>query len=213
MKTLILLTGLIFLILGSSKAQPNIGLYLGLNNASISGDTPDNGKYSGKQGGAFGVNIDFKITNEVLLSFQPGFNTSNVSLSYLDDSTNIYQDSIDINFKAASLPVVINVITDNKKWYFSSGIDFAKIISSTAANIDNGAKSDINTSNYNISINFGVTYLIHLGNPFITIGARYSQGLTNLTNTTVPDSFTPRIKASGIQLRLGIQYPLNKKDE
>ena len=213
MRTLILFTWIFLLSQIPSNAQPNIGLYFGLNNASVSGDTPDNAKYNGKQGGTFGANIDIKITNEVLLSFQPGISTSNVSLLYLDDSTNVYKDSIDIQFKAAVLPVVINVITDNKKWYFSSGIDFARIVSSTATNIDNGAASDIPVSNYNISINFGITYLIHIGDPFITIGARYAQGLTNLTNTTIPDSFAPRIKASGIQLRLGIQYPLNKKDE
>lgn len=197
------------------QAQPNVGLYAGLNNVSLSGDTPNQAKYKGKQGGTFGANIDFRLTEEVLLSFQPGYKSSNMGLQYLDDATNTYKDSIDLNIQSAVLPILVNVITDNKKWYFTSGVEIAALISSTATIIDSGEEInlDADTNDFNLSINFGVTYLIHFGKPFMTIGARYSQGLLNLTNAESSDSYVPRIKTSGLHLQIGFQYPLNKKDE
>ena len=212
MRLFLLLMGFSAVGLISGQAQPNIGLYSGVSNGTFSGDAPDDAKYNGKLGGTFGANIDFKLTEEVLLSFQPGFNNINVGLYYLDDSLNTYKDSIDIHLRAVALPVQVNVITDNKKWYFTSGIEFASIISNTATIVDTGEEIDLDaeTNDYNISINFGVTYLIYIGKPFVTIGARYSQGLVNVANARSTDSYVPRIKTNGLQLRIGVQYPLNK---
>ncbi len=104
------------------------------------------------------------------------------------------------------------MISDNKKWYFSSGLEFGLISSSTASIVDTGEAIDLEsqTSDYSLSINFGVNYLLSLGKPFLTIGVRYNQGLVNLTNSEDSGSYVPRIKSSGIQFLLGFQYPVNK---
>ncbi len=209
-QNIIVLVILLFLVsVVKLCAQPNLGLYFGLNNSTLSGDAPEDSKYTSNPGVLLGLNIDFKITEEVLLSFQPGFAQAGAKLAYVD-SDNLYQDSLTIDIDALVLPVLINIISDNKRFYFSSGLEFGYQLQSTASTSSDNIDISEELNKFNLSVNFGLSYLIPIGKTFLFIEARYSQGLINLTNSQNEDSFVPRVKTSGLKLRLGIQLPLAK---
>jgi hypothetical protein len=185
-------------------------MYLGLNNATLAGDAPVNSEYTANPGVLLGLNIDFKITEEVLLSFQPGFAQAGAKLAYKDSVDNLYQDSLTIDINAFVLPILINIISNNKRFYFSSGLEFGYQLQTTASSSNDNIDISEEVNKFNLSVNFGLTYLIPIGKPFLFLEARYSQGLINLTNSQNEESYVPRIKTSGLQLRLGIQLPLAK---
>jgi hypothetical protein len=192
------------------QAQPNLGLYLGLNNARLSGDAPKNSKYETNSGLLLGLNVDFKITEEVLLSFQPGYAQAGAKLAYKDSVDNLYQDSLTIDINAFVLPLLFNIISNNKRFYFSSGLEFAYQLESTASSSSNTIELSEELNEINVSVNFGLSYIISIGKPFLFIEARYSQGLINVTDSLIGDSSVPRVKTSGMQLRVGVQLPLTK---
>jgi len=204
---------LLFLTYNTILAQPYIGIYGGMNNTNFAGDTPTDARYRSKSGYIFGVNADFKLTDEVLLSFQPGFNKSIVGVFFLDDSTNVYIDSVDININFAVLPVLANIISNNKRWYFSSGLEFGFLISNSASSGLEDVDITDQTNKFNLAVNFGLTYKIPIGNPFLFFSARYSQGLVNISNVPDANSLIPRIKSTGLQLRFGIQVPIKKNEQ
>ncbi len=210
-KKYILLAGIVFYSV-ALQAQLNIGMHAGLNLMNLSGDIPSNSNY--KPGGGFlaGANIDFRIAEEVLLSFQPGFSKFEVNLQFLDKSTNLYEDSVNLDFQYADLPVQINVISKNERFYFSSGLTVSSLLTAKAtADTEIDITEDINP--LNLTVNFGLTYLIPVGKPFLFIEARYAQGVTNLTNIETEGSYIPRVKASGWILRAGIQLSIKQKQE
>ncbi len=189
-------------------AQPNIGIYGGFNNSSLSGDAPKDAIYTPRIGFLTGLNIDFKISDEVLLSFQPGYGTAGAKLALKDNTGEKYIDSIDISLNYLILPVMINIISNNQRFYFNSGIEVGLL---TKASAYNGAEtvdlqSEINE--VNVTANFGLTYLIPIGKPFLFFDLRYSQGLINISYSGNNSSYVPRIKSSGLKFRTGIQIPL-----
>ena len=195
-----------------AEAQPNIGIYAGFNSLNINGDTPSKSKFQGSGGYLFGIQGDFKITKEVLLSLQPGIISSNVDLNFKSSSTNLYEDSISFNFNYFQLPVEINIISNNQRFYFSSGLEFSYLLKAetTVSSSTEDISEEVNQ--FNLFINYGLTYLIPMGKPILFIDARYAQGLTNMTNTPNDQSIIPRIKLNGWKFRAGIQIPLKKSE-
>ena len=205
-------TFMFILLVTDTWAQPNIGIYAGSNNLNISGDTPSKSKFKSSGGYLFGISGDFKITDEVFLSFQPGIISSNVELQFKDPSTNLYEDSVSFNFNYFQLPVEINIISNNKRFYFSSGLEFSNLLKAETTISSNTEDISEEVNKFNLFINYGLTYLIPIGKPFLFIDARYAQGITNMTNTPDDQSLIPRIKLSGWKFRAGIQIPLKKTE-
>lgn len=203
---------LAYLLPAIGISQPIVGVYGGVNAMNFSGDTPEDGKYRSNNGYLYGLNIDFAITDEVLLSLQPGVNQVNVALAFRDMSSNKYVDSAELKLSHATLPVMVNIISNNQKWYFTSGIEVGYLTGSRA--VVDGSEIDLSSSsnNLSLSLNFGILRKIPLGVPFAFIGVRYAQGLTNITNDPI-HGYVPRIKTSGLQLRVGMQYPLKQKEK
>ncbi len=210
-KKYIFLAGILFYS-QTSQAQINIGIHAGLNPMNISGDVPSNSKYKSSGGYLVGANIDFRIADEVLLSLQPGLSQFGVNIQYLDKTTNLYEDSVKLDFQYTDLPVQLNIVSKNKRFYFSSGFTISSLLSATAtSDTETDISDDLNPVNF--AVNFGLTYLIPIGKPFLFIEARYAQGVTNITNIETEGSYIPRVKSSGWLLRTGIQFPLMQNPE
>ncbi len=203
-----LVFGLIFTPEVGLLAQPNIGIYVGLNNSSLSGDSPTDAIYTPRLGYLTGLNIDFKINDEILLSFQPGYGTAGAKLALKDNTGEKYIDSIDITLNYLILPVMINIISNNQRFYFNSGIEIGLLTKASAYNGAETVDLQLEVNEINVTANFGLTYLIPIGKPFLFLDLRYSQGLINISNSGNNSSFVPRIKTSGLKFRTGIQIPL-----
>jgi hypothetical protein len=108
------------------------------------------------------------------------------------------------------LPIEIKVISNNQRFYFSSGLEFSSLLKAETTIESNTEDITDEVNGFNLYMNYGLTYLIPIGKPFLFIEARYSQGLVNMTNTPDEDSFIPRIKLSGWKFIAGLQIPLKQ---
>ena len=73
-------------------------------------------------------------------------------------------------------------------------------------------KQDIDTdvAQFNVAMVFGAGFKIPLKIGRIFIELRYTQGLVNLTDEPIEESYIPRVKSSGLKLFAGYQIPLSK---
>jgi hypothetical protein len=193
-------------------AQPEIGVLVGLNNSKLVGDSPPGGAYKYKMGFLGSVYIDFKLSDYVRLSFQPGFKTGGAKVAFKDPDLEEYKDSLKIHVTNLCLPLFVKITSMNEKVYFIGGFS-ADFPSSVMA--DNGVeKIDISNELFkvNVTAQFGLGYRIPIQSTSLNIELRYLQGLVNLSdNKDEEAAYLPRVKSSSMQLLVGWQFPITKK--
>jgi hypothetical protein len=111
------------------------------------------------------------------------------------------------------LPVEIQIISNNQRFYFSSGLEFSTLLKAETTIESNTEDISNEVNEFNLFLNYGITYLIPVGKPSLFVEARYSQGLINMTNTPDEDAFIPRIKLSGWKFRAGIRIPIKNMNK
>lgn len=207
-----LIAGVMILLLYSQgMSQPEIGIFVGLNNSKLVGDGPPGGLYKYNRGFIGFLNVDFRISDEVKLSIQPGIRTGGANVAFKDPVLEAYKDSLKIHTLNLCLPLIVKITALNEKIYFIGGFsaDFpSRIIA------DNGVeKIDISNelSKVNLTAQFGLAYRIPIQTTSLNIELRYLQGLVNLSNNRdEEEAYLPRVKSSAIQLLVGWQLPIRK---
>lgn len=204
---------LLFLPSLNLAGQSLIGIYVGLNSGKLSGDSPSQFKYVSSTKLAFGLGYDFQLKEDVFLSTGASYVNSSSKLKYpkeVDEET-VYEDSISLNFHLVSVPILLRLISDNKKFEFSGGFE---MIFPTKFTADNSAEEVdiINEINkVNLSMLFGIGYRIPINKSLLIINLTYSQGITNLANNLDdPDSLLPRIRLTSFRLTVGWRLPVGK---
>jgi len=190
-------------------SQPYMGIYGGISSSKLSGDSPDKARYKGLLGLDFGMNMDFRISKLVYLSFQPSFSQEGTRVFYNVPLEYELVDSAKIRLNYISLPVILKVSTSNKKFYAIGGAEVAYLVSTKLKTSSYQGDLDDNISDINIAVHFGAGMKIPLGLPVLFIELRYSQGIVNLTDQIYQKSFIPRVKTSGFKLNVGIEFPLS----
>jgi len=192
-------------------AQPEIGLFIGLNNSKFTGDGPPGGAYRYRRGFLGSIHMDFRLSDHVKLSVQPGFRTGGATVAFKDPDLEEYRDSLKINTFILTLPLLIKVTSMSEKVYFTGGftIDFPSSIKA-----DNGEdKIDITDELFkvNVTAQFGLGYRIPVKATTLYIELRYLQGLVNLSDRRdEEEAYLPRVKSSAMQLVIGWQLPIRK---
>lgn len=215
MKNKYLFTGCLLIFLsGSLFAQSYFGINVGLNSGKLSGDSPGKFKYSSGLNMTLGLGLDIQLKEDVYLTFLPSYINAGSKLQHPKeiDEEQVYQDSISFDFKHIALPILLKLISENKKFQFSGGFEliFPVVFSAdnTAEEID--LMDDINKVNLNML--FGIGYRIPINNNLLNIDLIYSQGLTNLANNLDDaDSLMPRIRYTSFRLTVAWYFPLGKK--
>lgn len=210
--SIILLVFFLFFANGS-LAQPKIGIQAGTNSLNVSGDKPSNSKFKSGGGYQFGLSANFSIAKDVWISFQPGIINTDVNLQFKDRATNLYEDSVGFSFSYFEIPVQFQILTNNQRFYFSSGLEFSNLLRAESRVENNNQDIMDEVNGFNLFLNYGVSYLIPVGKPILFIEARYSTGLVNMTNTREESSYIPRIKLSGWKFQVGLQVPLKSNNE
>lgn len=204
----------LILILFSSKSigQPTIGLTAGVSTNKFYGDAPVDARYTTLMGANFGAFIDAKLANGIFLSFQPSYNQEGTKVSYMAPGKDESVDSIKIRLNYFSLPVLLKVTSTNQRFYALAGVETAMLLNSSAT--IGGQKGEIETdiSEWNFAVQFGAGTRIPVGKPILFIELRYTQGLVNITDEQVNNSYIPRVKSSGFKLMAGIEIPLIKSN-
>lgn len=194
-------------------SQNRIGIFTGLNSGKFSGDAPGKFKYTSSLNMAIGLGLDLQLKEDIYLSFMPSYLNAGSKLQHPKeiDEEEILEDSIFFEFKQFSLPIMLKLISDNKKFQFSGGFEFifplTLIADNTVEEID--LMDDVNKVNVNML--FGIGYRIPINRNLLNINLAYSQGLTNIANTLDdPDSLLPRIRYTSFRLTAAWYLPIGK---
>jgi len=216
MKYIILLSFFLTLSFpGELKAQSFVGIQAGLNSAKFSGDSPNKFKYAGKRNLVVGVGFDLQLKEDIYLSFLPSYLNGSSKLLYPkvyeEEEVEVYEDSINFDFRSILIPVSMKILSDNKRWQFTAGVEFLLPIKLTA---DNSAEiKDLidDIDKFNINMLFGIGYIIPIDKSKLVIDLMYSQGLNNIANNlNDPENLLPRIRFTSFRFSIGYFLPVGK---
>ena len=193
MKSIIIVITLIFLILGSVSAQSSksYGFRVGSNLSTAVGDLNDE-MYA--QGFMFGASLTFGIDDH--LSFRPELCYSSKGYKYSVDSDPYFPNVVEITFKYLEIPVLL-VYSMNKDINFIAG-----------TYLEFFGRGNFEDNDYMTDPGYGLVFGFEYCTKYAMFGIRYSMGLSNIY-----DSFLSDLRHRVFQFTLGINVPLEKKED
>lgn len=212
MKNCIRVLVLLFFIICSSTSsgQSYVGIFAGMNSSKLTGDAPEKAKYKSLKGANVGAYIDIKLGKTIWLSLQPSYSQEGTKVSYNVSGKEAPVDSIHIRLNYVSLPLLLKISSTNERWYALAGIEAAMLQNNTVKSHDVEQDVDLSLVEWNVAMHFGAGLRIPVGWPRLFVELRYSQGLVNLTDEPVDESYIPRVKTTGFKLFAGIEIPISK---
>jgi hypothetical protein len=209
-KSNFLLVLFIVFSVASVNAQFTVGIFGGVNNSNLIGDSPPGSTYESDPGLAVGILGEFNITSDVKISLQPMFQRKGTTIAYSVISEREPQDSIDININYFSIPILMKVYGGNNLLYISGGFDIGYKLDATFKRITPDEEKDISDSfnDFDIAAVFGVGAQFKIGLFYIFIEGRYSQGLGNISSPVEgePEELNPSFRTTSLQLFAGLTY-------
>jgi hypothetical protein len=208
----VLLTVLAF----KAASQSYIGPQIGLVSGKFAGDSPPDFVYSSKLQYSVALNFDLRLKDDLFLAFGPGYAKGGSKLQYPKevDGEQVYEDSINLILQIVNLPLVLKIISNNKKYQFSGGFMASVPKSLIADNSVNRIEIEEQVKNIGFSMLFGIGYRIPMERSLLVIDLVYAQGLTNFANNIDnPESYLPRIRYSTFSLTTGWYLPVGKSKE
>ncbi len=201
-------------LLGSTpctlNGQVRLGIFGGANLTDLSGDAPPGTSFLSKTGFAAGVVGEFAIARDIWLSFQPTYvqKGSDVEYGFADQED---PDTLGLALDYVTLPVLFKFVSGNRKTYVSGGLDLGYLVSSTLSLGEDSRDVKGAFNEWDLSADFAFGVMFPVGRPKITLEARYTQSLLNLSNedqNPEPNALPTRFRNSGFQLFAGLLYPL-----
>ena len=194
----------------TSSGQSYVGIFAGMNSSKLTGDIPDKAKYKSLKGANVGAYIDIKLSKIVWLSLQPSYSQEGTKVSYSVKGKEVPVDSIHIRLNYFALPLFLKISSTNERWYALAGLEAATLLNSSVKSHDIEQDVDLSIVEWNVAMHFGAGLRIPVGWPRLFVELRYSQGLVNLTDEPVDESYIPRVKTTGFKLLAGIEFPISK---
>jgi hypothetical protein len=206
---------LVFLLFSTTwgTAQHLIGVFSGVNSSILAGDAPEKANYKSLIGLNAGVHFDLKLSKTLYLSMQPSYSQEGTKIFYNVGKNEEPVDSFRIRLNYFSLPLMLKVMTPNERFYALGGVETGLLSNYHVRSHDEEVDMDIDIETVNIVVHFGAGIKIPLGLPKLFIELRYTQGLLNLTDEPVLESYVPRVKTSGFKVLAGIEFPLKKSND
>jgi len=193
-----------------ASSQVNLGVLGGLNLANYSIDPAHEGTdWSNRTAFGFGVVLDFNLIEPVALLLEP---------MYLQKGTKTdWEETSEIEFISAYLeiPVMLKYTfaTSKIKPYVIAGPSIGYNLSAQIKASGGGESREDDEKKYykslDFSLGFGAGVNVPMGNNSIFVEARYTLGLTNISDD--PYHKEKDIKTKGIQIFTGITFPLGRK--
>ncbi len=215
MRALIGLPALIFLLCAShSPAQSQ--LYLGatgsFSRTSLSGDAPEDASYTSKAGFGFGAVVEYSLTSDIRLSFQPSYARRGTGVGY-DIGEEELRDSLSLSLDYVSIPVMARFLSSSGSLFVNGGFDFGFLLDASLEDVNTGISADVKESinTFDVMMIFGVGTSIALDPALLTFELRYGQSLANAganDQLAAAAGISPRFRSSGFQLLAAILFPL-----
>ena len=180
-----------------------LGPILSAGRASLGGDVPPENHYEGFMAFGGGIAFDYYLRDDVAISIQPTFVQKGADLVW--ERSKVELARVEFRSDYLSIPLALKITqTSRNRMYAHGGIDFNFLLGAertengVTENFDNGFKD------FEFAASFGVGGLIAVGNNYIMIEGRYSQGLSNISNDDLtPNNDTTSVKNTGLSLIVG----------
>ena len=215
-KSIILLVLFVLCSIASVNAQYTVGIFGGLNNSNLIGDSPPGSTYQSEQGYAAGALVEYNITSDVRISLQPMFQRKGTTIAYSVFNEREPRDSIDININYFSVPILAKVYGANNLLYVSGGFDIGYKLDASFKRVGSGTEKDISDSfnDFDIAAIIGVGAQFKISLFYIFIEGRYSQGLGNISSPEEgePEELNPSFRTTSLQLYAGLTFTFGGKE-
>jgi hypothetical protein len=201
-------------LVGPLQAQFSLGVNTGFIRTKLSGDpTKWFGKFYPEPGFSAGARLDYRFSDAVALSIQPGLNSLNSRYKIMNDSGTAAIDSSRIQMTSLSLPLHVVVWSENGRFFALAGMQLDYIYRFKTESLlspnSTPTLSKYDVKDFQLYMQFGAGFIVPLGTPYLTFELRYSQGIYNLGKEIVQeDSFLERTKLTNISFVVGLQVPL-----
>ena len=126
-----------------------------------------------------------------------------------------FKDTLDFTVRYISLPLLFKLHPiKSDRFYFIGGPQLGFLLDSKTTN-DNGEEQDRGDimNDLNLSFNFGLGYRIPIRSLYLSIEARYEQGLVNITDFGNPQELLSRTKTQGLNLTVAIGLPFKSVND
>ena len=194
----------------SAAAQSRLGVTTGLNWSSLRGDTPEDAEYRRSLGVNAGIVGDIALTEDVALSLQPMYVRRGTDI-YFDVGEKEPRDSLELRLDYVDCLVMVKVFADNGFTYFTTGLGLGFLTQATLKDIRAG-EEDVGSlfRDVDVSVAFGVGFMVPAKNTLVTFELRYQQSLVNMFDPDADMSaevLAPRLRSSGFQLLAAVLFP------
>ena len=206
------LLGAALIVLGIpaySHSQVRFGLSAEVNRTTFGGVAPNHANYSSNYGTGFAGIVEFRVHEDVVLSFQPGWIQKGSEIVFNQDEQPDSTETFAVNQSWVTLPVYFRIDSDGRGFYAGGGFSIDLLLDSEleheGATIDNKSAFEDVDAVYQ----FDVGYMYETGSRALFVEARYMQGLVTLGNTnesTVGDIYVAEFKSNGLRLVAGILF-------
>lgn len=200
---------------GYASAQVHLGVYGGLNSANLSGDKPSDWNYLSNSGVMAGVAGEINLTQDVRISFQPGFLHKGTKVGVDVPGERDPKDSLSVQLNCLSMPILVKIIHDNEKVFLTGGFELSFLQKASHKEIAGSKENDLTDkfSSMDIAALFGLGFNIAIKKAVLTLELRYSQGLINVSQfeSRDPEKYLPpEFKTKGLQFLAGVLYLIGK---
>jgi len=200
----------VLLLVNNSFAQFQASIWGGVNSSSFGGNPPDDASYESAYGITFGGNLDYQLTDDVVISIEPSFEQKGSDIVFGDEEK--LRDTIltyNVQQNYFGLGLIFKI--DSERFFVGSGVSF-QLLSSASLTFQSNEK-DIKDKflDYDAVAFFNVGYKIPIGAPTLFIELRYIQGLVNIytgESEVSSEIYISNYKSTGLKLTTGIMFPL-----
>lgn len=199
------------LVSAGDAAGQRIGVVGGLNRAGIQGDAPPNAQYMGGMGFLGGIAFELPVAPDVFVSLQPTYARRGTGIAFAVKGEEEPRDSLDVTLTYVTVPVLAKVEAARGRTFVTGGVDVGVLLDATLSG--RGPDEDIASvfKDLDVAALFGFGVVFPLGAPRLTLEARYTQSLLNLSAGGQAQSgaaLPQRFRANGFQFLAGFLLPL-----
>jgi hypothetical protein len=192
-----------------ARAELRLGVSAEVNRTSFGGVAPPNASYSSNYGTGFAGIVEFRVHEDVVLSFQPGWLQKGATIVFNEEEEPDSTETFVVEQSWITLPVYFRIDSDGRGFYAGGGFSIDLLLDSELEHEGVTADNKNVFKDVDAVYQFVVGYLHDRGSYALFLEARYMQGVVTIGNTNesmVGDIYVAEFKSNGLRLVGGILF-------
>ena len=201
-----LLVATMFIPASPVWGQVTAGITLAPGNSTLLGDKPSNSRYRSANGLVVGAVLDYAVSKDARISFQPSLQQSGATIAFDIPGTEETRDSIAIGLDYLHLPLLARVLTDGGRWYVTGGPYLGLLQTAEGERVDGGGEVvDVSdeVKSFDLGLIFGIGHMFPIDPVKVNVELRWTQGVTSIDQREDEDW---RVWNRGRHLHIGVLY-------